>query len=343
MEHKSRIVVGLIVLSALLLGGSAAAATTDAQRCEADKLKRAGGHASCQLKAQSKFVRTGDPAKLATDLARCDAKITDKFGKADTRWGAECPTLSDVGTIQTQVTGDTDDLVVLLSGGTLPPVCGNGTIEAGEDCDFGDLAGETCASQTAGAEPFGTLACTPGACTFDTGGCLPRFEDTGLTVIDHQTGLEWEKKTGTVGASSVCPGGAQCGDPNDVNNRYTWSDTGTAYDGGAQTLFVDVLNDVAGGGANCFAGHCDWRIPSTAMPDQYGVVDQGEWDSIVDCSGGAPCVDPAFGPTVSDDYWSASANASGQFGTWTVDFLNGFVGVIGKTQPSYVRAVRGGS
>ncbi len=342
MRHASR-ATGMVMLSALLSTGSAAAGPTDAEKCEADKLRRAGTHAFCQMKAQSKFVSRGDAAKLASDLAKCDVKIADKFGKAEARWGGECPTVGDVGAIQTRVTGDTDDLGVLLSGGALPPVCGNATIDAGEECDFGDLDGETCDSQTASAAPFGTLVCAPGACTFDTSGCVPRFEDTGLTVIDHQTGLEWEKKSGTVAAPSDCPGGAHCGDLNDVNNRYTWSIGGIQFDGGAPASFLDGLNDVAGGGASCFAGHCDWRLPTVAKPDQFGVIDEGEFESIVDCSGGAPCLDAAFGPTASDFYWSSSANVPGPYGAWTVRFLNGAIGVTSKAEPNYVRAVRGGS
>jgi hypothetical protein len=323
----------------LVFAGSAAAGPTNAEKCEAEKLKRTGKYAYCRMRADSKAVKNG----TSPDYTKCEDKIVDKLGSAETKYGVECPTSGDVADIQSQVTGDTDDLGVLLSGGTLPPVCGNGTIEAGEECDFGDLDGETCDSQTASAEPFGTLVCAPGACTFDTSGCLSRFEDTGLTVIDHQTGLEWEKKTGTVGAPSDCPGGVHCGDLNNVNNRYTWSSGAIVFDGGALTLHLEVLNDVAGGGTSCFDGRCDWRMPTTAMPDVYGVVDQGEWDSILDCSSGAPCLDAAFGPTASDVYWSSSANAGGQYGTWTVDFLSGFIHVKGKAEFHYVRAVRGGS
>ena len=54
----------------------------------------------------------------------------------------------------------------------------------------------------------------------------------GLTVADHDTGLLWERKTGTFDASfpasgkcESAPGG--CPDPHDVNNRYYWSLTGT--------------------------------------------------------------------------------------------------------------------
>ena len=87
-----------------------------------------------------------------------------------------------------------------------------------------------------------------------------RFEACadGLTVADIATGLLWERKTGTVvGSGVICetaPGG--CPDRHDVNNRYEWSNTGTAADGNAYTDFLFNLN--AGSG---FAGHTDWRLP----------------------------------------------------------------------------------
>lgn len=47
--------------------------------------------------------------------------------------------------------------------------CGNGTIDAGEQCDGGNLGGATCQSQ---GFPGGTLSCTA-ACTFNTSACVP--------------------------------------------------------------------------------------------------------------------------------------------------------------------------
>jgi hypothetical protein len=49
-------------------------------------------------------------------------------------------------------------------------LCGNGAIDAPEQCDGSNLNGETCATATMNALPSGTLACSP-ACTFDTSGC----------------------------------------------------------------------------------------------------------------------------------------------------------------------------
>ena len=48
------------------------------------------------------------------------------------------------------------------------PVCGNGVVESGEDCDGEDLDGESCAD--VGDFDGGRLACTDD-CTFDTDGC----------------------------------------------------------------------------------------------------------------------------------------------------------------------------
>jgi len=328
----------------------------DRNRCLAGKnkcvSKKIKGLMKCSEKCQKK------PAKCGQALTDCEQKVMGKFdgglnpakgcfakleGKADPlKPESVCTTTGDTASMEILVDTAVGDLLATLEG--MPPtVCGDGVVEGSEECDFGDLDGETCDSLTASAEPFGTLACTQGTCAFDTSGCAPRFEDTGLTVIDHETGLEWEKKTGTLGAPSDCPGGANCGDLNDVNNRYSWSDTGQLYDGDAELLFVNGLNDTAGGGASCFAGRCDWRLPSLAMPGEYGVIDQGEWDSIVDCSGGAPCLDSNFGPTASADYWTSTPNGSGPWATWIIDFLDGSVGVIAKSDVTYVRAVRGGS
>lgn len=46
--------------------------------------------------------------------------------------------------------------------------CGDGSVDAGEACDGGDLAGQSCQSQGFDA---GNLACSP-SCAFNTGGCV---------------------------------------------------------------------------------------------------------------------------------------------------------------------------
>ena len=56
---------------------------------------------------------------------------------------------------------------VLESGCTQNAGCGNGQVDGGEQCDGGNLGGQTCQSQ---GFDGGTLACTP-SCVLDTSGC----------------------------------------------------------------------------------------------------------------------------------------------------------------------------
>ena len=120
----------------------------------------------------------------------------------------------------------------------------------------------------------------------------PGFLNIGLTVFDCQTALEWEKKTDDNGI-------------HDKDNVYSWSATGILFDGPAKTAFLDVLNDVAGGETNCFAGHCDWRLPKVNENSDF----TAELETILDCSSFfAPCIDPIFGP-VASVYWSATTAA----------------------------------
>jgi len=51
---------------------------------------------------------------------------------------------------------------------TLPPICGNGVIEDGEECDDDQLAGQTCVSR---GFDSGELACNPTTCQFDESAC----------------------------------------------------------------------------------------------------------------------------------------------------------------------------
>jgi len=176
---------------------------------------------------------------------------------------------------------------------------------------------------------------------------LPRWVDNGDgTVTDNQTGLMWEKKTGTVGQPVSCsPPKAPCPDPHDVNNAYAFSGLKATY-GELFTQFLAKLN-LGDDGASvsdpslppasqCFARHCDWRIPNVF-----------ELQTILrapppSCSF-SPCVDPIFGPTQPSGYWSFSLLASDSSYAWFVDFRSGGqVRNMLTSEDSHARAVRGG-
>lgn len=132
-----------------------------------------------------------------------------------------------------------------------------------------------------------------------------RLEDTGLTIIDHETALEWEKKT--------------------VENskaRYTWSSgySSTIRDGTVFTEFLSAMND-PGREGGCYAGHCDWRLPTSAGERNSG--EHAELESLrtlVYCTERYGCIDPLFGPVASDYYWSSTTSAQGNTTVWVVQF-----------------------
>ncbi len=158
-----------------------------------------------------------------------------------------------------------------------------------------------------------------------------RFVDKGYTVLDRQTGLEWEKKTTD-------------GSVNDKDKVYNWTVTGNAADGTAFTKHLVDLNgacvsqsadgDSASGAFDTCPGfgHRDWRLPTVS-----------ELKTILDCSQGAACIDPIFGPTSSGLYWSSSTSMVSAQGAWAVGFFSGG-GPDDRSKADLlrVRAVRGG-
>lgn len=164
-----------------------------------------------------------------------------------------------------------------------------------------------------------------------------RYVDNGDgTVTDNYTGLQWEKKV----AGSSCP--------NCVDDAHSWcvgypncTNPSNQPDGTAFTDFLGTLNDCTSSDGTVvtdagFAGHCDWRLPTSQELDT--IFDSGQGT----CGGGSgACINPIFGPTtVVGSYWSATSYASGSIYAWLVNFSTGvtFAGRKGNADP--VRAVR---
>jgi hypothetical protein len=161
-----------------------------------------------------------------------------------------------------------------------------------------------------------------------------RYIDNGdQTVSDLDTGLMWEQTDDPEGAiNDTCSGSA---DPSDVNNCYEWTSTGMAPDGTVFTQFLGTFNNgqsldgttITG----CFANYCDWRLPSVI--ELQGIVNTSD----------NPTIDPIFGPTQPNIYWSATTAAGGNGNTaWEVDFYYGVEVYFNKGNYYPARAVRGG-
>jgi hypothetical protein len=58
------------------------------------------------------------------------------------------------------------------------PMCGNGIIDDGEQCDGGNLGGFSCTDL---GYTGGTLACDPITCTYDASGCVTDSDGGGTT------------------------------------------------------------------------------------------------------------------------------------------------------------------
>jgi hypothetical protein len=90
----------------------------------------------------------------------------------------------------------------------------------------------------------------------------------------------------------------------------------------------------------CFANHCDWRLPS--IVELKSIFDR---DRAAGCApgekSGLPSIDPAFGPTQSDNYWSATTRKQATASARGVDFGDSNITRLQyKKLGTFVRAVR---
>jgi hypothetical protein len=129
------------------------------------------------------------------------------------------------------------------------------------------------------------------------------------TVTDNSTGLMWEKKS------------HQSGDVHDMSYVYSWSTREHVgeKDGTAFTTFLNLLNAGIG-----FANHTNWRLPTVK-----------EFLTIVDRSRGSlPAIDPIFGPTQSEYYWSDDTLPPPAHNYAQIAFTVNF-GVLSETPANY--------
>ncbi|HLF57178.1 MAG TPA: M12 family metallo-peptidase, partial [Thermoanaerobaculia bacterium] len=146
-------------------------------------------------------------------------------------------------------------------------LCGNGTIDAGEDCDGASLGGATCSS-----EGFftGTLACSS-SCTFDTSQC----SNCGNDVINAGETCDGSALGGATCAGQGCSGGA-----------LLCNTTCSGYDKSLCTGCAPCNdNGVCDAGEDCngCAGDCPGGISSGAVCGN-GVCEAGNGEDCLSCA-----------------------------------------------------------
>ena len=148
--------------------------------------------------------------------------------------------------------------------------------------------------------------------------CQTRYVDNGDgTVTDNAMGLMWQQ------ATSSCSGEVTC-----VGTECNWSNSLDSLPSGPlYSVFRAALNggvfrkpsnglDETSSPQPCFAGHCDWRIPT--IYELEGIL-----LAPYPCAS-SPCIDPIFGPARTS-YWSSTPALSDM--AWVISFTDGAVNI----------------
>jgi len=158
------------------------------------------------------------------------------------------------------------------------------------------------------------------------------LDNSDSTITDYDTGLQWEKLT-------------EDGSLLDKDITFTWGNlSGCPFPGCPNgTAFIELLGRfnncvlTAGASVGGFAGHCDWRLPTLIELEAIKDFKEGV------CSGASgACIDPIFGPTAANYYWSATTSATDPSYAWDVNFADGGVYNGFRKGGNAVRAVRAG-
>ena len=109
---RTRQLMLLTTLVALAVATASEGAGTDAQKCNASKLKASGKKAACRMTQMAKDATGG-----AADLGKCSAKFTTGFTNAEAKAGlGVCPTEGDTIAVESRIDADTNGLQAMLSG-----------------------------------------------------------------------------------------------------------------------------------------------------------------------------------------------------------------------------------
>ena len=231
--------------------------------------------------------------------------------------------------------------------------CGDGTVDANEQCDGADLNGGTCVTAGFGS---GTLACGPG-CRYDTSGCTEgKFPASGQTTCYNAigsviacagTGQDGEKQAG----ANLAYQDNGDGTVTDLDTGLMWeklTDDGSIHDRDQTFSFASIQTHIAAVNGEPLGGYTDWRAPN--IRELQSIVNYGTANPAVtasafytNCFGG--CTNLVCSCTAFAHHWSTTTAINLPGSAFTVNFTDGTGGVFTKTGPGNlfaVRAVRGG-
>ena len=317
------------------------------QQCSANVASALAGAGLTECTAELAMC-VGDLDTCTSDLGTCNGAVTTLSGNLSICNGSLTTCNANLGTCATALTQAMSDLgtcnstLATLNGDLT--ACADSLTTASGSLDTCNGHLNTCNGS------LGTCTANLDTCTANLAMCHGVCGSSGTfvdncdgTITDTATGLMWEKKTTTVGS------GQNFADPHDVDNLYTWTASGTPYPrtGTAFTDFLSKLNTPP-----CFAGHCDWRLPSEASLNSP-FTGAKELQRILlepyPC-GTEPCIDAIFGPTATDGaYWSDTTSTDLGDGSgdlcylvcaWDVNFQVGYTSRYSKNNFRHVRAVR---
>ena len=139
----------------------------------------------------------------------------------------------------------------------------------------------------------------------ENGNDLPDEATSWVMVRDKVTGLVWEMKQNKDDVPDY-------NNPHDADNTYKWHD--------AQDIFIGALNSAQ------FGGYSDWRLPTVK-----------ELASIIDRATYNPSINTTYFPNTQEFfYWSSTTYTGYPDITWTVSFLNAYLGYVTKSGYNYM-------
>lgn len=118
----------LAVCLMLAGAGTAQAAPTAAQKCQASKNAAAGKYAACRERAEAKLASTGNTAAFDAAIAKCETRYQTAWNKAEQKAvdaGSSCTTTNDQTVVQGVTDDFTDSVAQYLGGAAFPDCPGN--------------------------------------------------------------------------------------------------------------------------------------------------------------------------------------------------------------------------